>query len=165
MMPYNRPSRERGGMAMSRQSMWISIVLSTSMLALAACGGNGYEQAKIAQEDLVGTWVNGAEGRMAFAADHTFRFNSVKLKSDIYPSCPDGDSTGEWEFFVGDGESLTSDSDATSGKAASLHFNGQALGACVISMSFVDSGKSLCLSDDPDDVCNLGLIFSRESSQ
>ncbi|MFG3345074.1 hypothetical protein ACGF1Z_08400 [Streptomyces sp. NPDC048018] len=150
---------------MRQRRRWFPASLLASVLALAGCGQGSHVQVEVAQKDLVGRWADDAGGSMVFASDHTFRFTSVALKSDVHASCPRGDSSGRWDFLVEDEESEMSDPRATSGKSAALHFDGQSLGACVIAMNFIDDGKSLCLSDDPDDLCSVGAVFSREKKR
>ncbi|MGW7304831.1 hypothetical protein ACWGI1_04555 [Streptomyces sp. NPDC054835] len=102
---------------------------------------------------------------MEFLSDHTFRFTSVPLESDLYPTCPSGASTGKWNFFAGDGDTLIADPEAVSGESIALSFEGQALGGCNLSISVIDGGKSICLSDDPDSLCSVGPVFSRVESR
>ncbi|WOX24077.1 hypothetical protein [Streptomyces solicathayae] len=122
----------------------------------------GPESATVRDAELVGTWVDESGGRLELAQDRTFRTKGLRIHSGIYPECPDGDTEGTWAFFVEDGDSAWSSSDAVSGRSVALQFRGVGQGGCNLSADVVKGGEELCLTDDQDDLCGVGAGFSRK---
>ncbi|MEU8763157.1 hypothetical protein [Streptomyces sp. NPDC048659] len=150
-------------MSVAGRSSWARVLpVTVALLTATSCHFWEPEKTEITRDDLVGTWVGDAGGRVTFGADHTFRFESVGLDSYTYPSCPDGDSSGSWVFYVEHDGGAFGDETAASGAMLALQFQGQEMGACMLDINVIDAGGTLCVSDDPDFVCTMDERYALE---
>jgi hypothetical protein len=127
---------------------------------LASCGSDG-SAAALSADGVVGTWTaRGGSGVLTFRADHSFVSDRLRITSALIHGCPAGRAAGTWGFFA---HSEMSDT-ARTGSTVGLVFSRAAGPDCVTLDLDVrrDAGRtSLCVTDDPDAPCAVGVRFRR----
>ncbi|MEV8526369.1 hypothetical protein AB0451_19745 [Streptomyces sp. NPDC052000] len=138
-----------------------SMLLSAGVLT--GCS-QGDESAKVEYSSIVGIWSGEDGGKVTFKSDGTFNATHMGGLSSLFSDCPKSDASGTWGFFqptkFGD---AVSDS-AKSGSAIGLTFNNVRQGGCEVRVNVINSGASICFTDDPEVLCDAGFRLSKQSS-
>ncbi|WP_338677352.1 hypothetical protein V1460_33575 [Streptomyces sp. SCSIO 30461] len=140
------------------------LAYAAAVLLLTSCS-NQDKLAKVRENTVVGTWENSTGERVTLHEDHQFNTSAINWDINLGgESCPKGETAGTWGFWVDEGKpggTVIVSTEADSGDAINLTFEGVQPGECEITLSVVDGGDTLCATDDPDLACGLDIRFNR----
>ncbi|MFD6655683.1 hypothetical protein ACFWEB_11065 [Streptomyces parvus] len=132
------------------------------LLLCTACGGSETAH-KIKQEDLVGAWKNADDDSLRFYADHQLKADALAETGSGGREC-EGRGVGDWSFYFETdelGEGLMASDEVSEGSLISVSLPGNGEGECLVNLSVIDEGRSLCIAD-LDQVCTSDIRFRRQ---
>ncbi len=134
-----------------------------TVLLLSACGG--LEERSVADVGgITGEWTAKSGVRLDFKVDHTFTSQGLHLDPSLTRGCPSGTAGGSWGFVVAEGAPaglVAMSKEAQRGDVIGLNFRDIPQGDCLIKLSVLKDGASLCISIDLDEVCTFKERFTR----
>ncbi|MFI1184866.1 hypothetical protein [Streptomyces californicus] len=133
------------------------------MLLLCTACGSSETAHEIKQEDLVGAWKNADGDSLRFYADHQLKADVLAETGAGGREC-EGRGVGDWSFYFETdelGEGLTASDEASEGSLISVSLPKNDEGECLVNLSVIDEGRSLCIAD-LDQVCTSGIRFRRQ---
>lgn len=136
------------------------VALCATLVALpsvAACTDSG-KSTTLTVEQISGKWSGEAGQKLELNTDKTFTAANLHIDTNILSLCkndhPDG---GTWSFYIDEGSSVRTSSEADSGKSLSIRFSkpsGQDFSCSVeIDARNRNDHIELCVTEDPGSPC------------
>ncbi|MER8039058.1 hypothetical protein [Streptomyces hydrogenans] len=147
------------------------LLFLTSVTAITVCvtSCSGSEElSRVGEASVIGVWKGKNGETVKLQKDHRFTASGVDWES-VSPGsgCPQGEGPGSWAFWgsdPGSPETSAALEKYVEGDTVNLSFDGVEQGSCLTNLNAVDDGSSLCLSDDIEVPCSLGIRLSPQKS-
>lgn len=161
--PPRRPARQLAGGLLPRAGAGVARAVFLAALCGALVTGCLFDDnsVSVSRSQLVGTWESGSSGSISLLSDNTFTTPGLVLKGYFLRDCHRGPATGTWSFYSG-GDHGIGDTSKNEGPVISIDFAAKD-GDCFFDLDArkAKKGVKLCVTMDPDSVCDGGIYFSK----